>query len=705
MLACVLISMALMLPDQLPDLLSPIYPTYIKYFACQTLVFLAAVVGIAWLLGHKIEGQGTGWQVTLRFSFPLLLLTYILWAFMGYYRSPWPAGARTYLLRESTFFALAVVAFLIFQKRQHCMTFARVFFGSVCAAAILQMMYMSWFISASGFTVSLREALWRKPVFGNVNYGCATLVTGVLLAAALGLRRARSVRRREGSILSVDGLCSVAGYGAAAAALVGLLYLSYSLAGYIAAAAGVAVFLLCVLPLPRKSLIAGGAIIVMLLTGVIITSIPQYRRAVIRRLLKPGTTTRARVVWWTAAGGMWEEKPLAGWGTGAFMSTYYSFAPPLADDAPPTRGVITAHPHNEFLRIGSELGIIGLFLYCAMLLAAFVPSAVSFNREASDRRLVYFALWSGLIAYLVQAAFGKAITAWDMALPFWILMGAVASQTPGENVITTRTTEFNKSKWLILAVCGMTLGWGWWNMGLQSYRSMLAVGDVHHAITDIFKRGREAQERAETEQFEAGDELDEAAEKLRRWQHACLRPDRVLALHYSLAKLYFAEGKYRRALKHFNWCHRAAPGMLRSDYYRARIHQKQGDERQAQRCFQQYLDLHPGDTRAYVHLLRYAPERTLRRLIEQVVQRDRLANGKRVALVGRLLADMEKWKQLHEWFEKAKRQSSPQVYKDLGSAVSDFCGKTGQKEQIAKLKRHYPHAFRQGNNRNIDQSN
>jgi tetratricopeptide (TPR) repeat protein len=286
-----------------------------------------------------------------------------------------------------------------------------------------------------------------------------------------------------------------------------------------------------------------------------------------------------------------------------------------------------------------------------------------------------------------------------VALPFWILLGAVASQTPCDKVITAKKLNFGKSKWVFITVIGIIMAWGWWNLAVRPYRSMLAMGDVHHAVINIFKRGRKAQKKAGNQQFEAANELDEAAKKLHQYQNNCFRPDRILALHYDIGKLYFAENKYRRALKHLNWCARTAPGMLRSDYYRARSYEERSNNKLARRYFQRYLELHPGDTRAYEHLSRHAPERTWQLLIEQVVQRDRFANGKRVALAGRILADLDKWQQLHAWFEKAKRQSSPQVYKELGSAVSKFCKRTDQTEQTTKLKRHYPHAFHQGNNR------
>lgn len=60
------------------------------------------------------------------------------------------------------------------------------------------------------------------------------------------------------------------------------------------------------------------------------------------------------------------EKPILGWGLGSFKSAYQNF---IMLNYPTS--LLTDNPHNEFLRVGVELGIIGLSLLVALIYQQF----------------------------------------------------------------------------------------------------------------------------------------------------------------------------------------------------------------------------------------------------------------------------------------------------------------------------------------------
>lgn len=83
------------------------------------------------------------------------------------------------------------------------------------------------------------------------------------------------------------------------------------------------------------------------------------------------------------------DAPLIGHGTGSYHSEICAY---LAD--PAQCGIYAWHPHNQFLLIGAEHGLLGLALYAALFVAMFIAAKKSGNSEA---RGLLFALTAILL--------------------------------------------------------------------------------------------------------------------------------------------------------------------------------------------------------------------------------------------------------------------------------------------------------------------
>ena len=82
------------------------------------------------------------------------------------------------------------------------------------------------------------------------------------------------------------------------------------------------------------------------------------------------TSTGARLSMWAFSVEQIKERPLLGSGTGS----YGSLARASCGERPDC-GVVSYHPHNQFLFFGVELGLIGLFAFCYYLYVAAKASA------------------------------------------------------------------------------------------------------------------------------------------------------------------------------------------------------------------------------------------------------------------------------------------------------------------------------------------
>jgi O-antigen ligase len=90
------------------------------------------------------------------------------------------------------------------------------------------------------------------------------------------------------------------------------------------------------------------------------------------------TSMGMRLDWWINCVGMIKEKPLFGYGTGSFLNEHDKWIEG-------TKIQPTDNPHNEYLFIGVQLGVVGLVLFLMLFAAQIIYSS---KLEKSDRLFV-----------------------------------------------------------------------------------------------------------------------------------------------------------------------------------------------------------------------------------------------------------------------------------------------------------------------------
>ncbi|MFP4176951.1 MAG: O-antigen ligase family protein [Candidatus Brocadiia bacterium] len=679
----------LVVAEYLPRRMRPLNPTYLKYFATQTLL-VATVLMLLWRYRPCQSGMAP-----TTYLFPALVVAYAGWGLLSQWWAAWPYGAGGYLLHETTFYILAVLFFMAVNSRKRWRQFAVVFCVSVTVAALWQMGGIMREVFEGGRGALAGIFRGRAFLFGNVNFSCSTVITAALLSVGLALGMWSRNDDSEGQGGWRRGLA----YGTCAAALLtnaAILVLARSLAGYIAAGVACAVYLVCMMPGSRlRRAVGAGLLGTFLVTIFVVLYVPQYRHSMLERVLEPGTTTRARVVWWTATADMFTERPVRGWGVGAYGSKYYRFCPPIADEAPPTRNVAATHPHNEYLRLGAELGAVGLFLYCLMLTAALVASYRAFRHAVFPLRATGYAAWAGLVAYVIQAGLGKGIQAWDMALPFWILLGSLAA-TAKWNDRTEEKRSWGSCRRLIgVAIAGSGLLFWWWVAGVGGYRSMLYLNGAHARVNGFAEYATRYRDRADDPR------VAQLSRRIGRGLHSvisrgepqCPVPTVPLRLRYSLGVNLASLGLHEEAMEQFLLVEREAPGFQRLDLMLADQHLRNGEERKARDYFVQYLQYHPSRTGAYVKLARLDLEKAADMLAGQVLARDKLTDPSRTALLGRMLAGMGEWNGVRRLLYETRERGHEEVLTELGAELRAFCESFGREGILGRLREDFPEAF------------
>lgn len=154
-------------------------------------------------------------------------------------------------------------------------------------------------------------------------------------------------------------------------------------------------------------LVAAGAaavlVVVAAVPGLVSTSLQQ-------KGVVADQNVSERLDLWSAAAQMTVEHPVLGLGPGAFSQQHQLYASSLPDDV--------NHPldvaHNTWLEVSSELGLLGLAAFVALLALAFTEARRAWRRSGDP---VAAAVCAGLVAAVLAASFVTE----QYYLPFWLL--------------------------------------------------------------------------------------------------------------------------------------------------------------------------------------------------------------------------------------------------------------------------------------------
>ncbi len=681
----------------IPDAVFPINPTYLKYFAAQSVLVIAIFLRLFNSPREERLELRTSEGSQLTHAFPILLLLFGAWNLFSLTWAAWEFGATNEMLYFTTYLGLAFIFYLSLQSPERWMVFAKVFLVSVALAAAWQLQTTLRMALPNDDLTIAKAFLSRPLMFGNVNFSCSSVVTGALLSLGFLIIFVQSFWRDSNHQASPFSIVKALSCLAALIAFCAVLYFASSLAGYIAGFIAILAYVLCMLPCPKiRALLSFGIGVTAIAAIVIILYTPKYRQRVTQWALQRGTTTRARMVWWTATGDMFVERPILGWGVGSYGSVYYRFSPPISDTGPPTRGVAATHPHNEFLRVAAELGSIGLILYFLIFIVTLVTSYRILQSADFRHRAIGFAAWAGLLGFLTQAALGKGIQIWDMALPFWILTGALAAmhRWAGASPATTPSVPRRLQRFTAILIAPALLCW-WIVGGVSGYRSMIHLKDAYNRVNALarFARKNKSQKNQQAVRATVRQAADDITKDLRSCRPFCPVTTLPLRLRYTLGINLTSVGLNARACEEFAKVDSMAPSFLVVEKFLARCQLRKGNKKQARDLLLSFLDHHPTRMDGYLMLAPLDLPAATRHLARQVLERDALSHPRRTATLARMLTVLQRWNDLKALLNLSRQHATPQTYHLTGQQIAQTCKRRGYQDKLAELRREFPDAF------------
>jgi O-antigen ligase len=674
----------------------PFHYTYPKFFLCQTLlVFWAIFVLFDVFSEGNVQIKPAPKAVSI-WLFPFFLLCYAVWNTIAIRWAVWPYGARQQVLRELTFFCLALASFVSFGSPKRWKQFAIVFVWAAGFAALLQFSRILIGFFSSGGGKSLTAIYRTRPfLFANKNYGCALFITGALVATGMmmncffGEAKGKDKPFLKVSARKVAALC------VGIVLFFSMLVVSNSLAGFVAAGIAVPAYAICLMPRRWRRVCVTGIVLVFVAVVLISFANEKLTGRLVSAVYERETTAKARAVWWLAAADMMESEVVHGLGPAGYAAAYYTYAPPIARRSQVTRGLMATHPHNELLRIGAELGIVGLVFYALVIVVPFIVSYRALVGSERSTGFVGFALWAGALAFLVQSLFSKAIAFWDFALPYWMLMGLLASaglwSSPHASSRRIRIIPRHlkkRTRWFVFVpVVGVVL-WGWLSWAYLPYRSMVALTSFSDGARVMAMRFENQSIVQSGERYvEKLNDLLEVAKK------GCLWPTEILRQRFVFGDLLVKCGFYREGIRHLEWVNDSAPGMLDVRKILGRSYMALGENARARSYLIRYLESSPEDTGAYVELAELDEVTAARMLQTQVTTRDQFSFPPRVALLGCMLARLGYWDGLYALIEDVGGHGERKSLDLLARHVTRYCKKTGEDDRLRDLAGKFPGLF------------
>ncbi len=247
------------------------------------------------------------------------------------------------------------------------------------------------------------------------------------------------------------------------------LVFTYSRAGWLAALTGLGLFALAQLWLLGRRRWAGGLaftalLVLLLLLGLSLRpplpgSAPHALQTLTSLFRWQGATVQIRLLGWRAGLEALAERPWLGYGPATFHLILPRFLPPqLAPFG--GAGALGGRPHNVYLEVALESGLIGLGLFVGLLGLLLVPPVTALRQRrvpSGAEGPLLAALVGSLVANLVTYVFSfESVTS---AVLFWTLAGmahAIAAPLPPPRPTTHRRPCLGA----LIAVGTLTLG-GW----------------------------------------------------------------------------------------------------------------------------------------------------------------------------------------------------------------------------------------------------
>lgn len=103
----------------------------------------------------------------------------------------------------------------------------------------------------------------------------------------------------------------------------------------------------------------------------------------------------------------------------------YSIVAPMYKSTLPEAGF---YPHNSYLQMAAETGIVGLASFILVMISLFKTSLINMRKtEDSFYRNILLGLSAGLFGFLVHSFFDVNFYALQLAILMWFIMGLIVA--------------------------------------------------------------------------------------------------------------------------------------------------------------------------------------------------------------------------------------------------------------------------------------
>ncbi len=230
--------------------------------------------------------------------------------------------------------------------------------------------------------------------------------------------------------------------------LVVALFFSQTLNAWIGLALGALVFgILFVIYIPkyRKLIIISAIVLISIASALVFSFKPDEAIGKLAKLGQFETfSERGRWIMWKSAVSMIKDRPVNGFGAGTYRVRFTEYEAKLLKTKEFTGypHIITKDAHNDYLQIGSELGVLGLLLLLLFIGSVIFGAIRNLSKEENDKKVIY-------IAFLVHMFFNFPLKIAPSAVLFFTFLGLLAS---GYGVSETGFGT-NKIRAVIFSLC------------------------------------------------------------------------------------------------------------------------------------------------------------------------------------------------------------------------------------------------------------
>ncbi|HWO88409.1 MAG TPA: O-antigen ligase family protein [Gemmatimonadales bacterium] len=122
----------------------------------------------------------------------------------------------------------------------------------------------------------------------------------------------------------------------------------------------------------------------------------------------------------------WSERPLIGIGPGMTAAAVEQVS-----------GLPRTAPHNDYLAVLGEMGVIGLAVFLALQASVLWALYGTWRREAGERKLLVASLGSLFVATNILGALNNPMYFYDVQVPLWALVGSVTGPVAAGTTATS----------------------------------------------------------------------------------------------------------------------------------------------------------------------------------------------------------------------------------------------------------------------------